>query len=666
MIIRKISLLNFRNFKNCKLEFSCDPNKNFTIILGQNTYGKTTLVKSFIWCLYKDNQFDDRVLLNSDVADAMTLGKTETVKVEIELEHKNYNYKITTKQNYTRVDSGNLSQGKPDTTVIKIDGSNSVPLNGEKADEEIESILRPELKEYFFFDGETNSIDNVSSKNNLTSAVSNIMGINRIETLRDYYDPNRIKSVIATLNSELIADNEFELIELIDKLDNAKNQLEKCKDDVEERQREIEKLYKQRTEKEDILNANKDIASLQGEKSKLKKEIVDAKDQKETEFDRLIKEINTSNSLLKVTFAKSFKVNDLEYLEEKSSFKSSNSYRGITEQAVNDLIKAGRCLCGTVIIDGNDACKHLMEAKEHMEPRDYGKYVSDFLSAEGANYYNAQSSLESIRKHAAEVIDAISSYEKNEKTLQNLIEKLEGRVDVGEIQSQLMDIYYQIGQNESILKNLRDADLPQKKSAIEDLNNKIYRITEKNTANDFIKRCIAYAKNIYTSAEATLTLSKEKIKLKLQEEVSKIFKSMYHGDRLIKIGEDLKPYTIVANKGKDKKVDGSTGLGTVMNYSFVTSLMILAKQSIADEEVRDPENGPSSYPLVMDAPFSSTDEQHIKNICHSLSENCDQILMFLMNKDFKYASDSISGRIGKKYTIYKISETEARIDEEEI
>ena len=31
------------------------------------------------------------------------------------------------------------------------------------------------------------------------------------------------------------------------RLDNAKNQLEKCKDDVEERQREIEKLYKQRT-----------------------------------------------------------------------------------------------------------------------------------------------------------------------------------------------------------------------------------------------------------------------------------------------------------------------------------------------------------------------------------------------------------------------------------
>lgn len=141
---------------------------------------------------------------------------------------------------------------------------------------------------------------------------------------------------------------------------------------------------------------------------------------------------------------------------------------------------------------------------------------------------------------------------------------------------------------------------------------------------------------------------------------------MYHGNRLIKIDEDLKPCTIIANEGEDKNVDDSTGLRTVLNYSFVASLMTLAKQSIVDEEVSDPGNVPSLYPLVMDAPFSNTDEQHIKNICHSLTEYCDQILMFVMNKDFRYASDSISGRIGKKYTIDKISETEARIYEEEI
>ena len=38
MIIKKIRLSNFRNFKNCEIDFSYDKEKKFTIILGNNTY----------------------------------------------------------------------------------------------------------------------------------------------------------------------------------------------------------------------------------------------------------------------------------------------------------------------------------------------------------------------------------------------------------------------------------------------------------------------------------------------------------------------------------------------------------------------------------------------------------------------------------------------------
>ena len=65
MQIQKIKLRNFRNFKKCDIEFSCDKDKNFTIILGQNTFGKTTLVKAFIWCLYRVNLFDNKILVRT-------------------------------------------------------------------------------------------------------------------------------------------------------------------------------------------------------------------------------------------------------------------------------------------------------------------------------------------------------------------------------------------------------------------------------------------------------------------------------------------------------------------------------------------------------------------------------------------------------------------------
>ena len=62
MEIRSIKLINFRQFKNVEVEFSCDKEKNVTVIVGNNTSGKTTMVKAFIWGLYRINTFDDKIL----------------------------------------------------------------------------------------------------------------------------------------------------------------------------------------------------------------------------------------------------------------------------------------------------------------------------------------------------------------------------------------------------------------------------------------------------------------------------------------------------------------------------------------------------------------------------------------------------------------------------
>ena len=45
MLIKSIELYNFRQFKEKQtLTFSCDPEKNVTILLGDNTFGKTTIL----------------------------------------------------------------------------------------------------------------------------------------------------------------------------------------------------------------------------------------------------------------------------------------------------------------------------------------------------------------------------------------------------------------------------------------------------------------------------------------------------------------------------------------------------------------------------------------------------------------------------------------------
>ncbi len=668
MLLRKIKLRNFRNFKNAEIEFSEDPEKKFTIVLGKNTFGKTTLIKAFLWCLYRENLFSDKVLLNKDVARYMSPGESATVSVELELIHKSCSYKITTKEIYLQGTSRNISvRYKAFTSILKMDGINQVPVDSNKVAEEIDNILRNELKEYFFFDGENNSIEKISSRRNLTDAVSNILGLSRIETLRDYFDPSKSESVTSRLEREIIVDDNNELNGLTQSREKAVKDLEELEKRTKENKEELERLENQKIEKERILDDNKDVKIDQQNKRKIESDLANQRERKEADMKRLIQAFNCSDAYLKVLFANSYLKFDFQKLKDESSFNNKESYKGINEEAVNELIKRGKCVCGCEIREGNDAYNHLMEARQHMEPHDYGKYIDDFVSAESSNVYNSKTILNNIAYLADSVLTLIQDIEDNESKLKSIKKRLEGRLDVGEIQTEIRNIEEQIGNKKYSIRFAEENSIPNLRRDVETLDEKIKKAAIDNEKNNLTKECIRYANYIYRTADKSLVTSKEYIHKKLQEEVGAIFKSMYHGNLSIVIDDNFKASTSIDLGGESGRIDGSTGLGTVMNYSFVAGLLKLAKESIIgrlNPELSEPDFENEVFPLVMDAPFSNTDEVHIKNICEALPKYCDQIVMFVMEKDFNYAQDTIRDKIGKVYRLEQRSQTESIVVEE--
>lgn len=50
MKFKRIKINNFMRYKGeHEIEFSCDDEKNVTVIMGENTFGKTTLAQAFRW-----------------------------------------------------------------------------------------------------------------------------------------------------------------------------------------------------------------------------------------------------------------------------------------------------------------------------------------------------------------------------------------------------------------------------------------------------------------------------------------------------------------------------------------------------------------------------------------------------------------------------------------
>lgn len=65
MKIRSIKLHNFMRYKgDNELFFSTDNEKNVTVVLGDNTFGKTTLAQGFRWALYE--KLNDTSRLNNN------------------------------------------------------------------------------------------------------------------------------------------------------------------------------------------------------------------------------------------------------------------------------------------------------------------------------------------------------------------------------------------------------------------------------------------------------------------------------------------------------------------------------------------------------------------------------------------------------------------------
>ena len=93
MIIKSLKLINFRQFKGeINIDFSVDPSKKATIIMAENTAGKTTLIESFSWIFYGSTKL--KTIWNTELLNECDPGKSVKIEGYTILEHNGIEYTI--------------------------------------------------------------------------------------------------------------------------------------------------------------------------------------------------------------------------------------------------------------------------------------------------------------------------------------------------------------------------------------------------------------------------------------------------------------------------------------------------------------------------------------------------------------------------------------------
>ena len=188
-----------------------------------------------------------------------------------------------------------------------------------------------------------------------------------------------------------------------------------------------------------------------------------------------------------------------------------------------------------------------------------------------------------------------------------------------------------------------------------------------STKSRELRVCMAYAENVSEWVQSIYSKSAKKVRDDLLSKVNDIFRKMYTGSRKVELDDKYQVKLFADVNGNYVESSMSEGLRRVKNFAFIAGLVALAKEKViataggvAEEEEVDFSSEP--YPLVMDAPFSNVDEKHTANIAKILPEVAEQVIMFVMQKDWNYAKKVMDDKVGARYKLDKVNEVHTELE----
>ena len=662
MIIKSIEYKNFKCLNRGKVEFSTDPEKKFTIIVGGTGFGKTTFVNAIIWCLYPDSLKNEN-FFSYDKTVSMNVNDEDDIIVDIELEHDNYDYFISTKQTYRKQFDGKCCALKsPEQTIMRV--NHDVGITESITDKTqilktIDRMLDKELYPYFIYDGEKNKIEDVANKGNLKKAVSQLMGFQNLEYLLKLMNPNSNSGVPSAISMRLKTNQNPEVLEMYQTQKQEKNQ--QIYDLKEEptgiAHYENENIANQALldEKEEELNQNADIIDLQASKRTLRQNLNSNKNAIDSKFAELLAYIN-SNQLIDYLLAYTYKKNSIDTLPSESAFATELAVPDVSINSIDALIKRGKCLCGAIITNGNDAYNHLIMQKNYAEPLNYPLQIKNLCEAEEQRFDYCSDYYNNIYNKVEGLSNLLSENDGIKEDLDDVIQRLTGRADVGQIQHDINNLRATISHNEGVISSFRSQIL-RIESEIREIDRKIDSYVDYSDENKKTLKMKKIAEYIYEHESAILEAGKIETLQRLNVVVDEIFGEMYAHTRRIHIDQDYK-IDIDLLDGVPDILKPSTGQTTVKNLAFVTGLLKVMKEQVRSQDVK--------YPLIMDAPFSTINDDIIRNVVSHLGDYSNQVIIASMDKDYNNMKNYVEDFTGITYRISRIDGSETNVSIEKV
>lgn len=653
MKINSIKLQNFRQFKTAFIEFSTDPKKNITLITGEMGAGKTTLEQSFRYVLYGDTDFGNKTLLNTTAQEQASIGEIISSEVTIDFSFMMKNYKVTRIQSYEKIKGGQFDMKRPVLRIIETDSKgNSVPLDPLKGNHLINQLLPSALSDYFFIDGEkidrmAKNIKEEAKQDDFVKVVKNLLGLDHLYSSIEHL--KKIKSGYSKQLDELSGDD---AVKISNRIKGLEGLIEEKSAKIKENQTSQEYYKKKIDEFDYILRKIPEAETYQKRYHYLSKKI----ESDELKLANLKEEYFKTDKVYTFFIANPLMKKAIKMLDSQGV--QDYGIPNLHSKTLHHILNSQQCLCGQHIEKDSDSFNRVKFLLSTVPPQSISQSVSDFRKS----VVNFNDHFDMLSEFLDEKFDRIKMliYEiekdKNEyadisNTIDSINEAISAKKQYDHFKAQFDGINIsnnrisrEIGQFEAELK-----------SKLIDLDKLKLRIDATNK----YKRYYDYTCELIEELTLRVTKLESKVRVDLENNMNQHLALSYKDGFKVSINDKYKIKINVIDSLWNDKIDKSTGQGMTIIFSFIASVMKMAK------EISQESNSKRSaeFPLVMDAPFSTIDKAFVPKISEVLKSTADQLIIFMNIKDSEVFLIESEKFIGKKYNLKSNSLVETTVSE---
>lgn len=655
MIIKKMCLNNFRQFYGPQeLDLiSTDPEKNVTVIYGENGRGKTGLYRALMFCLYgiktlyQDSGENEKkiFLVNKKAMDeASEKGKDEVQAfVEIEFAHMGKKYKL--KRNLLGIKKGDdefeqLAGGS--LHVTGEDGDTKPIEELDKIEEEINLVLDKRVREYFLFDGEKiERLTRISreQKKEIEIGIRNLLQIDRLDTaihgLNGY-----LKNIRKQLQNK--SKGEFKKVSM--ELESKEDEKEWLKNEINNTQNEMEKAEFELKEFDKKLKEFEVIRELVNRRDILDTRIRDLKGEREEKLAEM-KRMNSNIGLLLLE-------PEIKYVEKLIGTKMDHHEipSQIRETLVSRILHEMKCVvCNRPIESGTDTLDFVLKWKD--------KLLDSKVEDELLETYKEISGSKEFIRMAADEVDGIlrDFYGKTEK-IENLEQTLKAISDeIGEggkgkdirgLEKSRDATIKKLGQLMGKLENYSEEEKGLNEE-IKILTTKMQELAKKEGIKNELIEKQELAEASKNALEKIYKEFADEIKEKISDIATELFHNLIDEDgketfKRIKVMDDYS-LQLYDWRGKPFLANISAGQRQITSIAFITSLAKLA----GGRDILE-------VPLFMDTPFGRLSGEHRDKLISYLPKLSKQWILLATDTEFSAEEAnrlSATGKWGKVYVL---------------